>query len=536
MNKSGLVIRLAIVIVFTAVIVGLVTTQIFFRFTFLNEQALGKQSINQLFQTVSPTASVASYLGDEELCNEVVNGLISNDIVVSAAIKTDKLTVKSENFSQSETTLEFILYAPFQKEREVGILYVEANEEHLRIKAESISATNTFVVAIEAFIITIISILVTYYVITRPILSIGKALHLITPGTNERIDKPLSHQKSEIGQLVDDVNDLLTKAEQQMLREKSLRSEVQVLESKFRMLFESASSAIALVESQGDILLYNEAFEGLINKLNLPLKKNYGNYLEDLFIKKKEFQEQIQVAFGNNESATAELELTSSQEEKIWVQVVVTLLTTDNFQENYQITLHDISKRKQQIAMLDQKAHYDSLTNLLNRQAAEQHLKQLTTLGTPFALIMLDLNGFKPINDVFGHDAGDELLVHVSSQLLKSLRKADILSRWGGDEFVIILPNTTQEEVINVCDKLSSKLCKPLHLSQHDKSVFVTASMGASFYPDDQTDLLELIREADKAMYQVKKEKSTNSGVYLVFANDIVNLKGDRSINDSRSR
>jgi diguanylate cyclase (GGDEF)-like protein len=535
MNKSGLVIRLAIVIVFTAVIVGLVTTQIFFRFTFLNEQSLGKQSINQLFHTISPTASIASYLGDEELTKEVVNGLISNDIVISAAIKTDTLLVKSDNYRGSSKALEFILYSPFQEERSVGTLYIEANEDYLRIKAESISATNTFVVAIEALIITIISILVTYYVITRPILSIGKALHLITPGTSERIDKPLSHQKSEIGQLADDVNDLLAKAEQQMVREKSLRSEVQVLESRFRMLFESASSAIALVESQGDILLYNEAFEGLIKKLRLPLKKNYGNFLQDLFIMKKEFHEQIQIAFANNESATAELELKSTEEDKIWVQVVVTLLTTDNFQENYQITLHDISKRKQQIALLDQKAHYDSLTNLLNRQAAEQHLKQLTTAGTPFALIMVDLNGFKPINDIFGHDAGDELLVHVSSQLLKSLRKADILSRWGGDEFVIILPITTREEVINVCGKLSSKLSKPLHLSQHDKSVFVTASMGVSFYPDDQVDLLELIRLADKAMYQVKKEKATNSELYLVFASDIVNMKNDRISNDNRN-
>lgn len=535
MNKSGLVIRLAIIIIFTAVIVGLVTTQIFFRYTFLNEQSLGKHSINQLFHTISPTASVASYLGDEGLAKEVVNGLISNDIVISAAIKTDKLMVKSDNYSESSKALEFSLFSPFQNERKVGILFIEANEDYLRVKAESISVNNTFVVAIEAIIITIISILVTFYVITRPILNIGKALHSITPGTNERIDKPLSHQKSEIGLLADDVNALLAKAEQQMLREKNLRSEVEILESRFRMLFESASSAIVLVESQGDILLYNQSFENLIKRLRLPLKKSYGNYLQDLFVLKVEFNEHIQMAFANNESATAELELIFPGEEKVWVQVVVTLLITDNYQENFQITLHDISKSKQQIILLDQKAHYDSLTNLLNRQAAEQYLTQLTVTGVPFALIMLDLNGFKPINDIYGHGAGDELLVHVSSQLLKSLRKDDMLSRWGGDEFVIVLPNTTKEEVTNVCGKLSSKLSKPLHLAQHDENIFVTASMGVSFYPDDQVALLELIRLADKAMYQMKKERATNSELYLVFANDIVNVEGDRSDNDNRS-
>jgi diguanylate cyclase (GGDEF)-like protein/PAS domain S-box-containing protein len=527
MNRSGIVIQLAIVIVFTAIIVGLVTTQIFYRFTFLNEQALGKQSINQLLNTVSPTASIASYLGDEELAKEVVNGLISNDIITSAAIKIDTAIVKSDNYLQSTDTVKLVLYSPFQKERRVGVLFVKGNEEYLRDKADNISATNTFVVLIEALIITIISILVTYYVITRPILSIGKALHSTSPGTSDRIDKPISHKKSEIGQLADDINDLLTKAEQQMLREKSLRNEVQLLESRFRMLFENSTSAIVLVEPQGDILLYNETFEKLIEKLKLPLKKNYGNYLQDLFLMKKELHEQIQIAFDNNESATAELELIVSQEEKIWMQVVVTLLVTDDFQENYQITLHDVSKRKQQLTLLDQKANYDGLTNLLNRQAAEQHLKQLTKTRINFALIMMDLNDFKPINDIFGHDAGDEILTHVSSQLLKSLRKADVLSRWGGDEFVIILPNTNKEDVINICTKLAAKLSKPLHLSQHDKSVFVTASMGVSFYPDDQVELIELIRSADKAMYYVKKEKSINDKMYLAFISDLKNLEND---------
>ena len=521
MNKSGLVIRLAVVIVFTAVIVGLITTQLFYRFTFLNEKILGEQSIKQLYNTVSPTASIASYLGDEELAQEVINGLISNDLITAAAMKTDMLMVKSANYQESAAMLEFVLFSPFQKERSVGVLFVKANDEHLAAIASNISATNTAVVAIEALIITAISIFVTYYVITRPILSIGKALHAIHPGTPERISKPSSHQKSEIGQLADDVNGLLTKAEQQMIREKSLRSEVQVLESRFRMLFENATSAIVLVEPQGDILLYNETFSQLINKLKLPLKKNYGYYLQDLFILKKELHEQIQIAFANDESAVAELELDSHQEEKMWVQVVVTQLITDDFQENYQITLHDISKRKQQISLLDQKANYDNLTNLLNRQAAEQHLKQLTVTGVAFALIMMDLNDFKPINDIFGHDAGDEVLIHVASQLMKSLRKADVLSRWGGDEFVIVLPNATKKEVTNVCAKLAAQLSKPLHLSQHNKTVFVTASMGVSFYPDEQLDLLELIRAADKAMYQVKKDKSTNKALYLAFSRDL---------------
>ena len=530
MNKSGLVIRLAIVITFTAIIVGLITTQLFHRFTFLNEQALGEQNIRQLFDTVSPTASIASYLNDEELAKEVINGLISHDLVTDAAIKTDALNTKSENFVESSDMLKFKLFSPFQQERSVGTLFIKVNNKHLESKANKISNTNTFVVGIEAFIITITSILVTYYVITRPILTIGKALHSISPGTAERIAKPTSHQQSEIGQLADDVNDLLAKAEQQMLREKSLRNEVQVLESRFRMLFENATSAIVLVEPQGDILLYNETFEKLIAKLQLPLKKNYGNYLQDLFMLKKELHEQVQIAFANDESAAAELELKSASDEKIWVQVVVTPLITDDYQENYQITLHDISKRKQQISLLDQKANYDGLTKLLNRHAAENHLKQFIATKTPFVLIMMDLNDFKPINDVFGHDAGDEILIHVASQLMKSLRKDDILARWGGDEFVIVLPHASKYEVETICSKLNTQLSKPYHLSQHDKSVFVTASMGGCFYPENQVDILELIKLADKAMYRVKRERTTNKALYLAFSDENFNSESSNHL------
>lgn len=534
MNKSGLVIRLAIVIIFTAVIVGLITTQLFYRYTYLNEQTLAEQSINQLYNTVSPTASIASYLGDKELAKEVVNGLISNDIVTSAAIKTEVITITSDNYRQATDTKEFALFSPFQKDRRVGVLLVNADKLFITAKADKISATNTFLVAIEAFIITIISILVTYYVITRPILSIGKALHLVSPGTSDRVTRPFSHQHSEIGQLTDDINSLLVKAEQQMLREKALSNEVKVLESRFRMLFENSSSAIVLIEPQGDILLYNETFEKLIETLQLPLKKNYGNYLQDLFIRKKDLQDRVNIAFANNESATAEFELISSCEEKMWMQVVVTPLITDDYKENFQVTLHDISARKRQISLLDQKANYDSLTNLLNRQAAEHHITHLTASKLPFALILMDLNDFKPINDIFGHDAGDEVLIHVANQLLKSLRKGDILSRWGGDEFIIVLPEANKAEVINVCEKLASSLSNPHHLSQYDKSVFVTACMGVSFYPDDQVEQLELIRAADKAMYQVKHEKATNKGFYLLFANEMTKLASDRKNNGGR--
>lgn len=520
MNKSGLVLRLAIAIIFTAVVVGLVTTQVFYRYTFQNEQAAGEQSISQLYNTVLSTASIASYLNDESLAEEVINGLISNDIIETAEIKTDTMVIQSDDYQKLDSTRAFILFSPFQKERKVGTLHININEEFLAAKANEISTTNAIVLAIQALIITTISLLVSHYVITSPIVNIAERLHLIQPGTQDRIDKPRFHNKSEIGILADDVNILLSKAEQQLIKEKSLRDEVEILEARFRMLFENSTSAIALVEPNGDILLSNKTFDTMIARIGLPVKNNYGLYLADLFINANELHQQIKVDFDNDESAAIDLRLSTAKEETIWVKVVVTPLISDDEQDHYQIILHDISKRKKQILLLDQQANYDNLTALLNRQAAENHLENFIKAKTPFALIMLDLNGFKPINDTFGHDAGDEILIHVAKQLTNNVRKADMLSRWGGDEFVIALPNATKETVVLVTQKLIDKIGEPYHLVQYKEDVSVSASMGVSFYPNDQTGLLDLTRSADKAMYRVKQAKSTDKSLYLSFDHD----------------
>ncbi|MDP2560675.1 sensor domain-containing diguanylate cyclase [Psychrobium sp. 1_MG-2023] len=520
MNKSGLVLRLAIVIIFTAAAVGLISTQLFYSINYKNNLADGYQSIEQLHKTVSATASIATYLEDSELANEVINGLTSNDIINGAAINTSKLNISSKGYTDNENVVSFRLFSPFEQDREVGRLSIMPNLTHIRDQADAISFDNAVALTIEVTIISIITILVAFFVITRPILGIGKSLHNTVPGTDQRIKTPENHQQSELGVLVNDINKLLEKTEEQFFNERSLRNEVEVLENRFRMLFENATNPIALVESSGNILLYNQSFRELLTKLGLPLKKSYGPYLQDLFADKKLLALTVKSAFSNEEVATGEFELKAKNSDKsFWVQAVITATVSKDFKEYNQVTLHDISKRKQQIDRLSHKANYDKLTQLFNRQAAEYQLTQLINDGTPFAIILLDLNGFKPINDIYGHDAGDEILTHVASQIVKSLRKEDIASRWGGDEFVVVLPNvTSNEDIKGICKKLKQHIEKQHYLSNANKSVSVGASMGVAAFPDDQTTLEALIRSADQAMYRAKTKKSAEH--YVSFSDE----------------
>lgn len=521
-NHSSLVVKLATIVVIAGASIGIIATVIFHHLTYQDQLAESQKQIEQLNQTVSATASIASYLEDEELITEVIDGLSSNDIVIGASIKTNKLQRSSLDFEVNEFTESFPLYSPFERVRKVGNLLITPNVEHIKNEAKSISKDNVLALTLEAGAITIVVILLAYFIVTRPIIYIAVALHRIAPGTSIRLKIPKFHENSELGKLVSDINRLLDRAEQQLFNERTLRKEVETLEKRFRMLFENSTAATVLMQTNGELILYNEAFTQLVKHLNIIPKENYGEYLKELFERPDLIEANVCDSFSLDETAVGEYKLASNiQGHIVWVQAVITLVITKDKEVFYQITLHDISKRKLQMDALDKQANFDQLTGLYNRHAAEVAIDGLIRKSEPFALILMDLNGFKPINDVYGHDAGDEILIFISKQLSNSLRKHDIVSRWGGDEFVIVVPGADSESIAMLAKKLMTNITKPYFLKQAKKEVTVSASMGACFYPEQETHRETLIVNADKAMYQSKSNKETDPSAYFtIFEHD----------------
>ena len=514
MNKSGLILRLTVVVIFATLAVGLIISQVFFRIAYVNEVDAGQRKIEQLYKTVSSTASIASYLEDIELVNEVISGLISNDIVSGVSISTEQLKAASDNYKNTPATQTFALFSPFEKDRQVGNLYITPNIQEIEQRANKISWDNQISITIQATIITLVIIVVSYIIVTEPIIAIAKRLHQVKIGSEERISLPNFHKKSEIGLLVGDINLLLDRTTLQISEERKLRQQVEKLSKHFKLLFENANSPIVLSEPNGDIIIYNQAFTDFLERLNLPFKQNFGPYLRELFDNQLALDQLIETAFNNNEIASGEFLLSYFDQNKpVWVQTIISATVTEEFREYYQITLHDISLRRQELEQLDHKAHTDQLTQLLNRRGAEQQISRLMQQKIPFALLLLDLNKFKPINDIYGHDAGDEILNYVSTQLTKCLRRRDLLSRWGGDEFVVVLPKLNKQEVIKVCDKIITYIEKPYFLKKNEASMSVGASIGASFYPDDKLTQELIIKAADKAMYHAKTSSKDKTNV-----------------------
>jgi diguanylate cyclase (GGDEF)-like protein len=166
----------------------------------------------------------------------------------------------------------------------------------------------------------------------------------------------------------------------------------------------------------------------------------------------------------------------------------------------------DLALARERIASL---AYQDALTGLANRTslapALEQAVERTRRRGSKLAGLFLDLDGFKEINDLHGHDAGDRLLVEAAQRLRAVLRSSDPLARLGGDEFFVVLEDLQSNlPAERVAQKLLAALMQPYDLGA-DRQARISASIGISVYPDDAGDAAALIKHADSAMYSAKQ-------------------------------
>lgn len=174
-------------------------------------------------------------------------------------------------------------------------------------------------------------------------------------------------------------------------------------------------------------------------------------------------------------------------------------------------TARDITEQTSYVKTLTQLACHDSLTGVTNRTVMDDRLHhaidRAQRAGSKIALYFIDLNDFKTVNDRYGHDAGDKLLIGVATALRTCMRNSDTISRFGGDEFVIIVEDIGGlDHIQSVLSAIEFAISEPIVID-NETSLKVNASIGISIYPDDATNSDALIKAADVAMYLQKKEK-----------------------------
>jgi len=204
--------------------------------------------------------------------------------------------------------------------------------------------------------------------------------------------------------------------------------------------------------------------------------------------------------------------------------VTINAITDDDGKlVNYVAVFKDVTHQKAAEEKLEQLAYFDPLTELPNRalfrDRLEHHIDLAERRHERFALLYIDLDRFKNVNDTLGHDAGDGLLVKVAKHLSSCVRRSDTIARLGGDEFTIILSEIDRRRDAEiVADTIIERLRRPLKLDGHE--AYVGASIGIAIYPDDGTDFATLTKNADTAMYRAKDSGRGNHQFFSVEMNN----------------
>ena len=297
------------------------------------------------------------------------------------------------------------------------------------------------------------------------------------------------------------------------------KDKIRVKESEAALLgfISSANDLIFCADKSGAILFANQTFIELLSG-----DKAEGSWPRNLYESvnagaRTLLSELIEKVLQSSHPAHIDVSFISAENKSVDVEMSLTAGVRSGDSPVVWGVCRDITERKRAQLELYSLAHHDILTGLPNRVLLEDRLVQAKAFAhrqkNGFAVLFLDLDRFKIINDTLGHAVGDELLRLVAARLQRTLRETDTVARIGGDEFIILLANTgNRNDVLSLADKIMKSLAIPLHLRDHE--LFVTASLGGCMYPEDDTDTESMMKKADIAMYHAKALGRNNFQFY----------------------
>ena len=307
----------------------------------------------------------------------------------------------------------------------------------------------------------------------------------------------------------------------------------QTVDSRYKALIDQTNDGIVIVEADGYQIQYcNPAF---LNKVGYTHDEAAALALTDIFGDGEAAPDSVLTRLQHADGQPAlNLQLRCKGGAQIDVEVRCNRLETDG-RDGFAYVTHDVSVRRkaeQQLIdnqqRLDRMAHHDQLTGLPNRHYLATFLPQAIdearAANQMLGVVFLDLDRFKHINDTRGHETGDKLLQEVAQRLKACVRESDVVIRMGGDEFVVVFRNVkSYDEVTNGAKRINDCLNKSIIIDQH--ALQTTGSVGVSLFPRDGTDMGELLKHSDTAMYQAKDRGRNNVQMFSQIMNRKLKLR-----------
>lgn len=295
------------------------------------------------------------------------------------------------------------------------------------------------------------------------------------------------------------------------------RKEIEKHLRQSSVAFSNLAEGVVITDSQLGVIAVNNAFTEITAYSQYEMIEQSGLFLKSEYFEQDQYHD-FQTALKNDIKWEGEILYPDKSDKLIPVKLSAsTVKDEENSLSNYIFVFSDISERKCLEKSLEHLAQHDHLTNLPNRMLLNDRLEHAMARAEretrKLAVLFLDLDDFKKINDSMGHDIGDKILNQIAIRLKATVRKGDTLARYGGDEFIVVMEEIdTNDDAASLAEKLIA--CVNPDFIINDEKYNLGVSIGISLFPEHANTISELISNADKAMYCAKNEGRNTSLFY----------------------
>ncbi len=508
------------ILLFSMVITTLLTAmQLYLDYRFGIEQIHSRARLVQKSYLQSITNAV--WVFDTDVLNSLIDGLseIPDVIYVEVRDKDKIIANKGQQTGHKEISQSFPLVYHYQDRDiplgKIKVVFTLQNlYQHLLKKVFVIAITQ----GVKTLLVSLFIFFIFYRLVGRHLIKIAEYAEQLKSNT---LDQPLTlerkarHQPThnEIDQLVSSLNTM----RQYFLQYHRQIEQDQLNLRLFKTQIEQSRDCMYIVDPESaDIIDVNQAVVDLLGYSREELLKMKAIDFSHTFKTLQDWRAFIRKVEAHPSGRLIEGQHITRSGRRVPIEASAKIIDLDG-RPIYVAFARDISERKDAQKILEFQAQHDQLTHLPNRILLKDRIGQMIRDANrdngKVALLFIDLDHFKHINDSYGHNFGDEVLLNVSARLTACLRKSDTLARLGGDEFVAL---TRLDDSIADASVLAQKLLQSLHdpFNIHGVQLVLNMSIGISIYPDDSHDAELLLRNADAAMYKAKSTGRNNFKFY----------------------
>lgn len=538
---QGILARSLFAVAGIAVLLGGVSSLIVSQMVGAREHQQAVQVLGELLDAVESTASIAGFANDEQLAAEVVRGLMRNSDVLRVVIRSGERELaraereRSPNNSSGTSPskagatddpkvvqskalpspLVRPLMSPFKKNEVIGEIMLDADWPLIdaRVK-ENAKDVVMLLLGQMALIVAVVAVMMIHFIL-RPIKNTSDQMQNLGPASGMLLEVPRGHENTEIGHLIGGINNLTDRLVFTLEQERALQQQQAVAQRKYQILFEQAASGIFIADRDGRLDSFNRAFADL-TWLPMPSETSDRKLTEPNWSEPGQLLDLLRISLdgaAHNGLGEGDFLLVGRRDDERWLHLALTTLGDGSVQG----AITDVTLRKKEEMSAHRLASTDSLTGLANRTGLQQMFSVMSPNSPPFTLALIDLNGFARINEAMGFAVGDQLLLLVAARIRAFLHEKDSAFRIGGDEFVLLLADGhTRGTVRERLDNFLATLAPPYALDAQDnpKDIFLGISAGVAFYPDNGSDLLQLLRNAELALHEAR---SAGKHAYCYF-------------------